>query len=79
MTVQTIKIGRQQFVLLRKRDFEKLMERLEDEYWTKAALQVEAESRARGEKWIPLEEVERELHALWRAKSRTRRSRARHR
>jgi hypothetical protein len=74
MTVQSIKIRGQQFVLLRKRDFEKLTERLEDEYWTKVALDAEAESRARGEKPIPLEEVERELQAQWRTRSRGRRS-----
>jgi hypothetical protein len=42
MTLQTLKIGNKEFVLLAKRDFEKLAaqarRQTEDEYWTDAAL-----------------------------------------
>lgn len=67
MTIQTLKIGRQEFVLLAKRDFRKLaaqaQRQTEDDYWTEAALAAEAEARAKNEKPIPFEEVERELDA----------------
>jgi hypothetical protein len=65
MTLQTLKIGKQEYVLLAKRDFEKLAaqarRQAEDEYWTEVALKAEADARARGEKPIPFEEIEREL------------------
>lgn len=65
MTVQTLKIGKREFVLLPKRDFEKLAEQarrqIEDEYWTDSALRTEARARARREKPVPLEQVEREI------------------
>ena len=68
MEVQTLKIAGRQFVLLAKRDFdrmaEQLRERHEDEYWTQAALEAEAKSRARAEKPIPFTQVERELDQL---------------
>jgi len=68
MEVQTLKIAGRQFVLLAKRDFdrmaEQLRERREDEYWTRSALKAEAESRARGEKPVPFAQVERELDKL---------------
>ena len=67
MTLQTLKIGKKEFVLLAKRDFQKLaaqaQRQIEDDYWTEAALKAEAEARAKGEKPIPFEQIERELDA----------------
>ena len=67
MTVQTLKIGKREFILVPKRDFEKLAaqarRQMEDDYWTTSALEAEAKSRSRGEKPMPFEEVERELGA----------------
>jgi hypothetical protein len=67
MTIQSLKIGRQEYILVPKRDFQKLAaqadRQLEDDYWTKAALAAEAEARAKGEKTIPLAQVEQELDA----------------
>lgn len=67
MTLQTLKIGRREFVLLAKRDFERLaaqaQRQTEDEYWTASALQAEAEAKARKDKPIAFSEVERELSA----------------
>jgi hypothetical protein len=78
MTVQTLKIGKREFVVLAKRDFQKLAaqaeRQLEDDYWTRSALESEATAKARGEKPIPFERVERELDARKRAKSARRRS-----
>ena len=49
MPPKTIKIGKREFVILPKRDFEKLAEqanrRIEDEYWTDQALRAEATAR----------------------------------
>jgi hypothetical protein len=71
--VQSLTIGKLEFVLLSKRDFEKLAEQaqrqMEDDYRTKAALSAEAESNARKEKTIPFEEIERELDQQKRIKS----------
>jgi hypothetical protein len=68
MTLQKLKIGRREYVLVAKCDFEKLTSQannhLEDDYWTKAALGAETEARRRNEKPIPLEVVERELDAI---------------
>ena len=79
MTVQTLKIGKREFVLIPKRDFDLLasqaQRQTEDDYWTEAALRAESEARAKGEKPIPLEEVERELDALRRRKNKRRRQR----
>jgi hypothetical protein len=73
MTLQTLKIGNREYVLLAKRDFEKLAaqarRQTEDDYWTESALQAEAKSRAKREKPIPFEVIERELDAQ-KAKSR---------
>jgi hypothetical protein len=73
MTLQTLKIGNREYVLLAKRDFEKLaaqaQKQAEDDYWTESALKTEAKSRAKKEKPIPLEDIERELEAQ-KAKSR---------
>ena len=73
MTVQTLKIGRREFILLAKRDFEKLasqaQRQTEDDYWTRSALDAEARSRSRGENPIPFEAVERELDARRRGRS----------
>jgi hypothetical protein len=67
MTLQTLKIGKKEFVLLAKRDFQKLAaqaeRQIEDDYWTEAALKAEAEARANGDKPIPFEQIERELDA----------------
>jgi hypothetical protein len=67
MTLQTLKIGKQEYVLLAKRDFKKLAakarQQVEDDYWIKAALKAEAEAKSRGEKPIPFEQIERELDA----------------
>lgn len=71
MTVQTIKIGKREFVLLPKRDFEKLTSQArlqsEDDYWAESALKAEARAKARGEKPIPFAEVEKKLDARNRA------------
>jgi len=65
MTLQTIKIGKREFVILPKREFEKLAaqakRQTEDEYWTAAALEAEAKARLNGENPIPFEQIEREL------------------
>ena len=49
MTLQTLKIGKREFVLLAKRDFDKLaaqaQRQTEDDHWTEAALQAEAKAR----------------------------------
>jgi hypothetical protein len=73
LSLQTFKFGKREFVVLPKRDFERLAaqarwEQAEDEYWTNAALKAEAYARAKGEKPIPLEEIERELNARKRRK-----------
>ena len=66
MTLQTLTIGKREFVLVAKRDFEKLaaqaQRQTEDDYWTKAALNAEAKARAKNEKPISFELVERELN-----------------
>ena len=65
MTVQTLKIGRREFILLSRRDFEKLASQArrqsEDDYWTQAALDAEARAKASRQKSIPFEQIEREL------------------
>jgi hypothetical protein len=67
MTLQTLKIGNREYVLLAKRDFEKLaaqaQKQTEDEYWTESALKAEAKARAKREKPIPFEDIERQLDA----------------
>ncbi len=81
MTVQTLKIGRREFVLLGMQDFQKLaaqaQRQTEDDYWTDAALKAEANARANREKPIPLEQLERELDALDSARAAGRRRRRR--
>jgi hypothetical protein len=61
------KMGKREFVVIPKSDFEKLaaqaQRQTEDEFWTEAALQAEADSRARGEKPIALADVEAKLDA----------------
>jgi hypothetical protein len=75
--LQTLKIGKREFVLLSKRDFEKLAaqarRQTEDDYWTEAALKAEADAQAKGQKPIPLEDIERELDAAKRSRRRRRR------
>lgn len=67
MTLQTLKIGKREFILLSKPDFKRLaaqaQRQTEDDYWTKAALAAEADARAKGEAPIGFEELERELNA----------------
>lgn len=67
MTLQTLRIGRREYVLIARRDFERLSaeasRQREDDYWTKAALAAEADARRRRQKPIPFEQVERELDA----------------
>ena len=66
MTLQTLKIAGREFVLLSKRDFQKLAAQArrqsEDDYWTNAALAAEARAKSRGETPIPFEIVERQLN-----------------
>jgi hypothetical protein len=73
MTLQTLKIGRREFVVIDKRDFQRLAAKAElnaeDDYWTESALRAEADARAKREKPIPLEEVEREIGARRSGKS----------
>ena len=65
MTLQTLKIGGREFVLLAKQDFEKLAAQAdrqsEDDYWTDAALAAEAAARAKKQMPIPFADVEREI------------------
>jgi hypothetical protein len=67
MTVQKLKIGKREFVLVAKRDFERLTAQAqrsrEDEYWIQSALQAEAKAKAKKEKPVLFEQVERELDA----------------
>lgn len=68
MTLQTLTIGKREFVLIGKRDFQKLaaqaQRQTEDDYWTQAALHAEAKARSKKERPIAFEQVERELEAL---------------
>lgn len=79
MTVQSIRIGRREFILLARRDFDKpaaqAPRQSEDDHWTRAALRAEARARANDEKPIPFEAVERELDARERARTRARATR----
>ena len=65
MTLQTLRIGKQEFVLLARGDFNKLaaqaQRQTEDDYWTREAHKAERNARTRGERPIPFEEVESEL------------------
>jgi hypothetical protein len=67
MTLQTLKIGKREFVLLAKRDFERLAQQArrqtKDDCWTASALRAEERARAKGEQPIPFEEIERKLDA----------------
>jgi hypothetical protein len=76
MTLQTLKIGRQEFVLLARRDFDRLaaqaQQQTEDDYWTTAALEAEARARSKREKPIPFEQIERELDGRRRTARRSR-------
>jgi siroheme synthase len=77
VTLQTLKIGKREFILVAKRDFQKLaaqaQRQTQDDYWTQAALRAQANARAKNEKPIPFERVERELNARHRASLRKRR------
>jgi len=79
MTVQTLRIGNRQFVLLAKRQFEKLaaqaQRQTEDEYWTKSALQAEAKSRLKNDQPIPFDQIESELDSRKSARRTGRRGR----
>jgi hypothetical protein len=65
MTLQALKIGGREFILLPKRDFQKLAaqaeRQMEDDYWTQVALAAEASAKSKKEKPIPFDEVEREF------------------
>jgi hypothetical protein len=67
MALQTLTIGKQQFILIAKREFQKLAQQAqrqtEDDYWTQAALVAEAKAKSRKEKPIPFDVVEKELEA----------------
>jgi hypothetical protein len=67
MTLQTLTIGRQEFVLIAKREFMRLAQQAqkqtEDDYWMRSALDAEGKAKAKKEKPIPFEEVEREIDA----------------
>jgi len=67
MTLQTLTIGKEEFVLITKRDFQKLAEQAqkqtEDDYWIQAALDAEANAKLKKEKPIAFDAVERELDA----------------
>ena len=71
MAFQTLKIGRPEFILLAKSDFEKLASQArrqsEDDYWTQSALDAEARAKAGRQRPIPFEQIERELDARKRA------------
>jgi hypothetical protein len=75
--MQTLKIGNREFILLAKRDFEKLaaqaQRQTEDEYWIRAAQLAEARAKAKREKPIPFAQVEGELDARKRASRKRRR------
>jgi hypothetical protein len=77
MTTQTLKIGKREFVLIPKHEFDRLTaqarQNAEDTYWTESALKAEARARAKGERPIPFEQVERELEARTRSARRRRR------
>ena len=79
MTSQTVKIGKREYVLLAKRDFDKLTaqagRQTEDDYWTETALNAEAQARSTGEEPIAFSVVERELDAGKRTKRAERKSR----
>ena len=64
LQTQTLKLAGREFVILPKRDFQKLaaqaQRQTEDDYWTKAALKAEAQFAASGEKPIPFEQFERD-------------------
>ncbi len=79
MTVQMLKIGKREFVLISRRDYEKLAAQArrqsEDDYWTESALKAEAKARSRKERPIPFAAVERELDARRQSGSRARRGR----
>jgi len=76
MTVQILKMGKREFILLAKRDFQRLTthaRRLaEDDYWIWSALDAEAKARSQRQRPIAFDRVERELDAR---KSRRRRHR----
>jgi len=78
MTMQTLKIGKREFVLLARRDFDKLaapaQKQLEDDYWTNAAHEAEQKARTKGEKPIPFEYIERELDERRKRRTKARRS-----
>lgn len=67
MTLRTLKIGGREFILLPKRDFQKLAaqadRQMEDDYWTQAALAAEASAKSNKERPIPFHDVEREFDA----------------
>ena len=81
MTLQTLTIGKREFILLARSDFDKLAaqaeRQLDDDYWTNAALEAEAKARSKREKPIPFKQVELELDAQKRVRTTSRRQRRR--
>ena len=67
MNLQMLKLAGKEFVIILKRDFQKLaaqaQRQTEDDYWTEVALEADAQFAASGEKPIPFEQFERELDA----------------
>ena len=67
MTLQTIKLGKKEFVVIARRDFDRLAadasRQREDEYWTEAALAAEARAKAKRQTTIPFDRIERQLDA----------------
>jgi hypothetical protein len=61
MTMQTLTIGGQEFVLLAKHDFQRLAaqarRQTEDDYWTQADLKAEADARSKKQRPIAFEQV----------------------
>ena len=73
MTLQTLKLGNQEFVVLARRDFDRLAaeasKQRADDYWTTVALAAEADAKAKKENPIPFDEVERELNGYKRTRA----------
>ena len=67
MTLQTLKLGKEEFVVIARRDFDRLSaeasRQREDDYWTEVALAAEARAKARKQTPVPFDQVERELDA----------------
>lgn len=75
MTLQTLKLGREEFVVIARRDFDRLAAEAslqrEDDYWAEAALAAEAKAKSRKETPIPFEQIEREIDARRKSRRQT--------